>query len=560
MVKCLLAMDRGEIPPSINFAEPTDLYDWKETPVQVVDRKKDWPQNEDGIRVAGVNAFGIGGLNAHAVIAQGNKTKVPAKAGRSQNTGSKFAPIAIVGRGVVLPGCDSVKSLAKVLRSGDSQITQPPAGRWLANPTDPSKLVGIGEGDFQVPHCRGGYVQGFQFDAQSYRIPPKLVRNANPAQLMLIEAVRQSLHEFDGEFDAKNWSIDRQRVGVSVGTIFGGQFSNELQVGLRLPELEQHLRRHAKAAGISRTEIEELTEQFRKAVLDRYPALLDETGGFTASTLASAIARIFNLMGGAYAVDSEEASGGLAILSGIERLNAGDVDLVICGATHRAMDLVAFDQLYRKNQLAQDGQPNDSPKDGSRIFPGEGVATILLQRLDDAVTQGRNIVGVIDGISESWADDVTQSRSQAYRQSEQNDQISAHQLVNQLGHFGGAQGMVHTIASTIKLDSKTHAATSTSTILETADDGYQIEYRISIPSPSQAPTRNLMSAKTHRQPELQKSHRAVAATGIDGRTPIVANLRSDRSLQSRRAWRRAEFGSPTRCFGWRSIHRQSLCY
>ncbi|WP_235033214.1 type I polyketide synthase [Rubripirellula obstinata] len=533
MVKCLLAMGRGEIPPSINFSEPTDLYDWKESPVQVVAKKTAWAKKQGGARVAGVNAFGIGGLNAHAIIAQEGKATVPAKAKSAVKSASKFAPIAIVGRGVVLPGCDSVQSLENVLKSGAKQISQPPAGRWLVDPTDRSKLVGIGEGAFRVPHCRGGYVQDFKFDAQSYRIPPKLVRNANPAQLMLIEAVRQSLNEFDKEFDPKNWTVDRQRVGVSVGTIFGGQFSNELQVGLRLPELEQHLRQHARAAGVRPSEMDQFAEQFRDVVMERYPALLDETGGFTASTLASAIARIFNLMGGAYAVDSEEASGGLAILSGIERLNAGDVDLVICGATHRAMDLVAFEQLYRKNQLADASDANDSPKDGSQIFPGEGVASILLQRLDDAVKQGRNILGVIDGISESWADDVAQSRSEAYQQSESQDTFSAHQLVNQLGHFGGAQGLVRTIASTIGSDSA--GSNGPCTILETADDGYQIEYQISAHSSTPKQTDNLMSARnmtahTNNQPIARPSNK-VAAVAIDsvrsqGDAPVCLRIES----------------------------------
>jgi malonyl CoA-acyl carrier protein transacylase/acyl carrier protein/NAD(P)-dependent dehydrogenase (short-subunit alcohol dehydrogenase family) len=163
------------------------------------------------------------------------------------------------------------------------------------------------------------------------------------------------------------------------------------------------------------------------------------------------------------------------------------------------MDLVAFEQLYRKNQLAGVGGASDSLKDGSRIFPGEGVASILLQRLDDAVAQGRNILGVIDGISESWADDVNDSRRQAYQQSELADPISAHQLVSQLGHFGGAQGLVRTIATTIA--ATTARSGLSSTILETADDGYQIEYKISShssPSVSSSPsqTNDLMSPKT----------------------------------------------------------------
>lgn len=529
MVKCLLAMKRGVIPPSINFSEPTELYDWNDSPVQVVARKTDWPtksnQNKQthSPRVAGVNAFGIGGLNAHAVIAEDSIRTNPSP--RRQRTHNQFVPVAIVGRGVVLPGCDSVESLQRLLRSGRTEIDQAPDGRWLNSPIDASKRVGIGEGSFQVPHCRGGYVRGFQFDAQSYRIPPKLVRNANPAQLMLIDAVRQSLEEFDqnreGGFDPKSMSVDRQRVGVSVGTIFGGQFSNELQVGLRMPELEKHLAHAAGDLGLAPSDLDSMLNQYRDAVLRRYPALLDETGGFTASTLASAIARIFNLMGGAYAVDSEEASGGLAMLSGIERLQASDVDLIICGATHRAMDLVTFEQLYRKGQLASGQVPSDCPKDGSQIFPGEGVASILLQRLDDAVQQGRKILGVIDEIGERWTDDVPGSRRKGFEQSEQHDSYTAHQLVSQIGHLGGAQGLVRTIAATLGQKRST-------TIEETADDGYQIRYQVrsiteTIPTHDSQPQSDvLMSSKsspkmTNLRRDTVASIAPRTASTVDGR-------------------------------------------
>ncbi|EKJ99834.1 Male sterility domain-containing protein [Rhodopirellula baltica SH28] len=472
VVKCLLAMRRGEIPPSINFAVPTERHDWIDPAVRIVDRVEPWQQrtSSDG-RVAAVNAFGIGGLNAHAVIEE-----KPSSGRSASETKLTEEPIAIVGRGVVLPGAGTLQEFRELLQSGRSAISDPPEGRWVVDAKNGSWMgLDSNRSSYTTLHCRGGYVRDFKFDAQSYRIPPKMVANANPAQLMLIEAVRQAMDEFDGG----KWSVDRERVGVVVGTIFGGQFSNELQIGLRLPEIAQHLGHALASIGLDDSKTESAAEELRKLALAKYGALLDETGGFTASTLASRIARTFDLMGGAFAVDADEASGGLALITAMEQLHSGAIDLALCGVTQRGMDLVAFEQLAHKNQLLPSGQPEDLPADGSQIIPGEGVAVLTLQRLSDAKAQGRTILGVMSKPTEAFAGDVEAARAESARLSEVPGFISSQKLVGKIGHLGGGQGIVRTIAATLSpaFSGKDSSNVSIS-IGEIADDGYRVNYSV----------------------------------------------------------------------------------
>ncbi|TWU08316.1 type I polyketide synthase [Stieleria varia] len=486
MVKCLIAMRRGEIPASINFSQPTKSFDWSKGVVRVVDRTEPWQvRGEHSTRRAAVNAFGIGGLNAHAAFRQyqPNGSVGALKLGGMPK--QTVEPIAIVGRGLVLPGAASVGEFESLLQSGRSVLGPPPPGRW---PTFQGRPIGLAldsDADFTIPHHHGGYIQDFQFDAQAYRIPPKLVANANPAQLMLIDAVSQAMKEFDGG----QWNVDRQRVGVIVGSMFGGQFSNELQIGLRLPELCQHLIRAAMRRGVDLITAQQWAAAYHEAVMERYPALLDETGGFTASTLASRIARTFDLMGGACAVDADEASGGLAILTAIEQLQSGSIDTVLCGTTQRSMDLVALEQLYRNHRLCCSVSPEDLPLDGTKIFPAEGVAIIVLQRLSDAKAQGRKIYGVIENARESFTPDPNVGRARDASRSQENDVYSTHQLVRQIGHLGGGHGVVRTIAATIAANTAGESSGSAPAsrvvcVAETASDGYQIEYQVSTASES----------------------------------------------------------------------------
>ncbi len=512
MVKCIIAMRKGELPPSIHFEQPNETYDWTDAPLRIVDKIEPWPQNSRP-RVAGINAFGIGGLNAHAVIRQSGRSSQLSQPDEIKKQSPK--PIAIVGRGLVLPGANGVTAFADLLGSNTSCISDPPPGRWPQRShhrgwigvEDVSLAAGGAGIDGRIPHCRGGYIDEFRFDAQSYRIPPKTVRYANPAQLMLIHAATQAIEEFDGG----TWSVDRTRVGVVVGTIFGGEFSNALQIGLRLPEIRQHFLRIARREGLSSDQAEKIADQLHDAVMQRYPALLDETGGFTASTLASRICRTFDLMGGACAVDADEASGGLAILTAMEQLRGGQVDAVLCGMTHRSMDLVAFEQLYRKNQLVLSGQPEDVPKDGSRIFPGEGVAIMMLQRYSDALAQNTPIFGVIEHAAESWTEDVSRARSEDARQSAAHWETSAPRLISKLGHLGGGQGIVRALAATIAFE-QSATVPPVQRICETAQDGYQIQFQIA-KQPTSTPMIRASAASTTR-PHHQRS---VSANGASSR-------------------------------------------
>jgi amino acid adenylation domain-containing protein len=69
LIKTVLALEHGEIPPSLLFAEPNPRIDFAAAPVYVNAALRPWPGGHgDGPRRAGVNSFGLGGTNAHVVL------------------------------------------------------------------------------------------------------------------------------------------------------------------------------------------------------------------------------------------------------------------------------------------------------------------------------------------------------------------------------------------------------------------------------------------------------------------------------------------------------------
>jgi acyl transferase domain-containing protein len=70
LIKAALAVERGEIPPSLHYAGPNPEIDFASSPFFVNTELRPWPGDGAAPRRAGVSSFGIGGTNAHVVLEQ----------------------------------------------------------------------------------------------------------------------------------------------------------------------------------------------------------------------------------------------------------------------------------------------------------------------------------------------------------------------------------------------------------------------------------------------------------------------------------------------------------
>ncbi|MGV9775614.1 SDR family NAD(P)-dependent oxidoreductase [Streptosporangium sp. NPDC003464] len=67
VIKAVLALKHGLIPPTINYERPNPAIDFADTPFYVASTLSKW-ETDGGPRRAGVSSFGIGGTNAHVVL------------------------------------------------------------------------------------------------------------------------------------------------------------------------------------------------------------------------------------------------------------------------------------------------------------------------------------------------------------------------------------------------------------------------------------------------------------------------------------------------------------
>ena len=86
VMKVVLAMHQGIIPPHLHFRNPSPQMDWQRLPLRVTTEATAWPVHVDHPPLAGVSGFGWSGTNAHVVL-QG----YPAANGDRDRTGVEQA-------------------------------------------------------------------------------------------------------------------------------------------------------------------------------------------------------------------------------------------------------------------------------------------------------------------------------------------------------------------------------------------------------------------------------------------------------------------------------------
>ncbi|MFH0245594.1 beta-ketoacyl synthase N-terminal-like domain-containing protein [Streptomyces sp. HK10] len=83
LIKAVLALENEAIPPTLHFSEPNKLIDFESSPFVVADALREWPRS--GVpRLAGVSSFGVGGTNAHVVLAEAPPQPVREHDGRPE--------------------------------------------------------------------------------------------------------------------------------------------------------------------------------------------------------------------------------------------------------------------------------------------------------------------------------------------------------------------------------------------------------------------------------------------------------------------------------------------
>lgn len=271
----------------------------------------------------------------------------------SENSGSAFTPIAVIGMACRLPGgIDSPQRLWEALVRGEDLVTEIPADRWDADEYyDPEPGVpgrSVSKWGAFLDDVTG-------FDAEFFGINEREAAASDPQHRILLECSWEAM---------EHAGLTRASLVNTLTGVFVGLTHNDYQL---------------LAADVGAVE---------------------QPYGFTGSNFSLASGRVayaLGVHGPALTVDTACSSGLTAVHLACRSLHERESDLAFAGGVTLALDPRKWSAGSAEGMLSPTGRCRAFDAEADGFVGGEGCAVVLLKRLPDAQRNGDRILAVIKG-------------------------------------------------------------------------------------------------------------------------------------------------------------------
>lgn len=298
----------------------------------------------------------------------------------------RFAPIAIVGMGVIFPQARNLAQYWRNILTGKDLISDVPSSHWLIDDYyDPDP-------DAQdKTYCkRGAFIPDIDFHPMEYGIPPSNIPVLDTSQLLALVVAKQVLGDIKTS-SSQALNLNRVSVILSTAALEALQYTS---ARMQRPIWTKALRE----AGLD----EALINQINDKISNSYAGWQENTfPGLLGNVVAGRIANRFNFGGTNCATDAA-CAGSLAALSmSINELQLHQCDMVISGGVDTLNDIVMYMCFSKTKALSYSGdcRPFSDKADGTIL--GEGIGMYALKRLEDAEREKNKIYAVIRGLGSS---------------------------------------------------------------------------------------------------------------------------------------------------------------
>ena len=259
--------------------------------------------------------------------------------------------IAVVGIDCRFPGAATAEGLWQLLMNGDVATSVVPAARWDIDRFHSDQMR---PGTMNTRHAH--FIDDADlFDHEFFGISPVEAAALDPQQRLVLQSAWRAIE--DAALDP------RALAGTDAG-VFVGMMSSEWGA---------------------------------VSLLD-YPNLTPQRGMSAGQAMvANRVSYHLNLTGPSVTVDSACSSSLMAVHLGCQALACGDTDLVVAAGVN-LMLTPGLSIFYTQAGLsAPDGRCKPFCADADGIGRGEGVGTVVLRRLTDAVADRQPVYAVIAG-------------------------------------------------------------------------------------------------------------------------------------------------------------------
>ncbi|MEH1844090.1 MAG: beta-ketoacyl synthase N-terminal-like domain-containing protein [Nostoc sp.] len=297
-------------------------------------------------------------------------------------------PIAIVGMASLLPKARNLREYWQNIVNKIDCITDVPSTHWnVEDYYDPNPRTSEDK-----TYCkRGGFIPEVDFNPMEFGIPPSILEVTDVSQLLSLVVAKEAMEDA-GYGEQREFS--RETVGVILGVAMAKQLGMPLSARLEYPIWEKAL----KSSGLSDEDTQKIVEKIKSAYVK-----WDENAfpGMLANVVAGRIANRLNFGGMNCVVDAACASSFGALKMAISELVEHRSDMMLTGGVDTDNTIMAYISFSKTPAVSpsENVKPFDAKSDGMML--GEGIAMIVLKRLEDAERDNDKIYAVIKGIGTS---------------------------------------------------------------------------------------------------------------------------------------------------------------
>lgn len=264
----------------------------------------------------------------------------------------KNMKIAVIGMAVNLPGAENIRMFWSNLCSGIDSTGKFPVSR-IRDLQKYAEISGITESDYKD----GGYLNDIaSFDYQYFKMPKIEAILSQPAQRLFLENAVQAME--DAGYGGDKWR--GKNIGVYVGNI-----------GL-----------------MDLTGYQNITKKLNQTI---------SPTGILSSSIAGRLSYFMNFTGESVVLDSACSSSMAALKYACNALNNGECEGAVVGGVQ--LNIFPDKSEYMIGIESLDGHTYSFDKDSDGTGISEGVSTIIVKRLDDAVRDKDHIYGVIQAVN-----------------------------------------------------------------------------------------------------------------------------------------------------------------
>nr|WP_284289555.1 polyketide synthase [Angustibacter aerolatus] len=288
-----------------------------------------------------------------------------------RNESAAFEPVAIVGRGCVLPDALDPETFWHNVRDGRSSLGPVPEGRWRL---DRERATGTVDDHLDRTWTDvGGYVRGFDevFDPSGLLVPAGTFDGLDPLFAWVVQGCgrRCARRGSTARPTARAWCsatccAPPTSAPATPSTCCAGSTRRPCWPGCRC----RRGRRPTRATG-------------SRPVCP--PSLAAQALGLGA---------------GGFSVEAACASSLYAVRLACERLHEGSADVVVAGGVNRIDNLFQHVGFCGLNAVSRSGRSRPLHREADGLLHGEGAAFVALMRLSDALATGTEVLAVVRGI------------------------------------------------------------------------------------------------------------------------------------------------------------------